>query len=198
MDWQKEAYRILKEFLYTAEISNKEFAIRAGIPPTTFQSMLTKESKMKVENYVKIRNTMYDYFGDAHWNSGSVAFGNDTPEAHRSDKMGCLAQEFEFLGYEDNFLPEGFSFNDSREDDDSLGEHMSRLLPRLPKGFSWQIETILLENGKSLEVDALEAIRELNEEGKKAAIEQINLLAQIPKYQKQIKKIPPENGQDDN
>lgn len=51
--WEK-IYTLIERFLELINFSNRKFAKFAGVPPTTFQTMLNKKSKMKEDTLLSI------------------------------------------------------------------------------------------------------------------------------------------------
>lgn len=184
------AHKLLKSFLHVLQITNKEFAIKAGIPPSTFQSMINNESTIKLQSFAKILSTMKKY-------AKSIP---DTLSEERSYYISSCVDEFQ-----DIYL---MRLEDERKHNQNLfvdknsieNLHIAELnlsdeqIKKLIGVFGDDGELVYPDG--VLEKKLLLFFHDLNEEGQKVAVDQIELLTQIPKYQN--KKIPPENGQDDN
>ncbi|MCI6831107.1 MAG: hypothetical protein MR896_03340 [Clostridiales bacterium] len=173
---EKNIHDMIREFLKTANISNRKFAKFAGIPVSSFQTMLDRESELKASTYVKISSAMYIIMCQAPdvrtvVNNG-IIIETPTKERERLFEIFDLITELSF--------------------DADANQNIKNSAINTTK-----TEESIYKN-EPLENKTLLAFHSLNEEGQKAAVDQIELLTQIPKYQKQIKKIPPENGQDDN
>ena len=180
-------YEILLRFVSESGYSVRSFARFANIKPTSLQNAIYKKSKMRPDVCLKIVNAMDKVcelvLEDSTIDDITCEKISKTLSGYRVD----FIHEYESISGEDFKLFSALKFKDNF---DILHNELGAEICIPSSGYKAEF------NNK--EYDLVCKFRSLNKEGQRAAIEQVELLTQIPKYQKQIKKIPPENGQDDN
>ena len=162
-------HELLREFLKTAKISNRKFAKFAGIPVSSFQTILDRKSELKASTYSQITGAMYKIMTSP--SPGSVVISNGIQVTNPIEEREHLWDLF------DRIVELSFDLGPKQKIKDRFEEQRQTICKNDP-----------------LENKLLLAFYSLNEEGRVSAVNQIELLTEIPKYQK----IPPKSGQDEN
>lgn len=176
-----DIYNEIDKFLSLSGISRRKFAIEAGINVGTFQNLMTRKSKISAVNCSKIIHCVFDNLNKFH---GSELYDELSQTAdlitHLCDKE--IVSQLNTPEQRERFKSQLF-FQPPKEFIDKAPDYMIKIFP---------------ERGDDPIFSIVAIYDNLNFEGRMALLEQANLINEIPKYQNQNKKIPPENGQDDN
>lgn len=149
-----ELYKYLENFLKLSGYSNRKFALLADIPPTTFQNMLTRKSRIRLDVFLSIYEAMVKITGQL---SGTRNHGTLASSRTEFCNLYCKMEGLESKDLMDMITLSLGTIDISNEQSDDSSESRSRLLS---------------------------AFYKMNETGQQAAAERVEELSQIPAYRK--------------
>lgn len=175
-----DIYDTLKDFLETANCSNRHFAEIAGINPRTFQNMLTRKSALRKERCHAIVIAMQKIIAEDPKNVALIWIQNRfmkesgySNESITDDMFSALIDAtYRTSMQESGELPlsEFERLLNCEQLNDKAPSHK----------FDLQLFSHCCDNSR-----LIAAFEKLNEDGQKVAVERVEELAEIPKYKKE-------------
>lgn len=172
----KEQYRILKEFIKTAELTNVKFAEIAKINKYSFQTMLRREYDMKQSTVTKILLAMKIIIDNS---SGTLK--NNLMALYKAFDSAMFMNSVESREALKRMLHELFP---ERADTEYTSSNVGSISEETSELTTQRIDDVEDAEREYQRVRMNAAFDRLNAEGQEAAADQVENLTYNPKYQK--------------